>query len=282
MPAGGEAHPWEAFVRKECPVHFIRLDPDARPAFRSFVKAKYQTIAAYNKSWKSSERSFDNVQMPATRPEGGIPLVDWVDFLETAAPVNGIEVLTPDVLYRQSLEKRFGNVQGVNRAFGTAFKTLAEIRPPLVDNDLLDLQENARAIRKEFIARNYREVSNYIALHGRATLNTVILCFAMVLTALTVNPLCAYALSRYNLKATYKILLFCLRPGISGEVSATSFLAHQNSICLARTGRSFCQGLATDTLSSCSKASSTVCPRSYSRLPRWTGRAKCACSGRLL
>ncbi len=230
VPPGGEAHPWEAFVRNECPVHFIKLDPKARPAFQAFIKAKYQTIDAYNKSRNAAEKSFATLAMPATRPKGGIALVDWVDFIETAAPVNRIEVRTPEVLYRESLTKRFGSVDGVNRAFQTAFASTAEIRPPLVESDLLDLQENTRAIRKEFIARNYREVTNYIALHGRATLNTVILCFAAVLTALTVNPLCAYALSRYNLKATYKILLFLLATmAFPAEVSAIpSFLLIKN------------------------------------------------------
>ncbi len=43
----------------------------------------------------------------------------------------------------------------------------------------------------------------------------------MVLGTLTVNPLCAYALSRFNLRATYKILLFLLATmAFPAEVSA--------------------------------------------------------------
>lgn len=57
---------------------------------------------------------------------------------------------------------------------------------------------------------NYRLVGNYLFIRGRAFLNTVILVFLSVLAALTVNPLAAYALSRFRLKGTEKILLFLL------------------------------------------------------------------------
>ena len=41
-------------------------------------------------------------------------------------------------------------------------------------------------------------------------LNTVIFVFAVIAISLIVNPMCAYALSRYNLPYAYKILLFLL------------------------------------------------------------------------
>ena len=40
--------------------------------------------------------------------------------------------------------------------------------------------------------------------------NTFVLCAGLLVVTLIVNPLCAYALSRYNLPSTYKILLFLL------------------------------------------------------------------------
>lgn len=230
LPEGGQAHSWEAFVRKECPVHFVRLDPKARPVFDLFMRRKYSTIAAYNKSYRASAASFQDIAFPTTRPAGGIALVDWVDFLENAAPAWLIEVWTPQNLYRESLKRRFGTPALMNRVFGASFGSFDEVHPPYAESDLLDVRTNTRTIRKEFIVRNYREVVNYIALHGRATLNTVILCVAMVVTALTVNPLCAYALSRYNLRATYKILLFLLATmAFPAEVSAIpSFLLIKN------------------------------------------------------
>ncbi len=55
-----------------------------------------------------------------------------------------------------------------------------------------------------------RTVGDYLFLRGRAFFNTLFLVVLSVLASLTVNPLAAYALSRFRLKGTEKILLFLL------------------------------------------------------------------------
>lgn len=65
-------------------------------------------------------------------------------------------------------------------------------------------------IRNEFATRNYRYVIDFMALNGRALLNTAIFCALAIITQLTVNPLAAYAISRYPIKASAKILIFLL------------------------------------------------------------------------
>jgi multiple sugar transport system permease protein len=57
---------------------------------------------------------------------------------------------------------------------------------------------------------NYRLVGEYLFVRGRAFANTVLLVILSILASLTVNPLAAYALSRFRLKATEQILLFLL------------------------------------------------------------------------
>jgi len=71
-------------------------------------------------------------------------------------------------------------------------------------------QANRRALRNEFLTRNYKAVADYLLLHGRGIINTVIYCSLAILLALTINPLAAYAMSRYKMPSTYKILLFCM------------------------------------------------------------------------
>lgn len=72
------------------------------------------------------------------------------------------------------------------------------------------VSKNAGPLRTEFTTRNYRYVVDYMMLNGRAVANTFLFCLLAILTQLTVNPLAAYALSRYPLKASAKILLFLL------------------------------------------------------------------------
>ncbi len=56
----------------------------------------------------------------------------------------------------------------------------------------------------------YALVSDYIFVRGRAFFNTLLLVALSVLAHLTVNPLAAYALSRFAMRGTRKILLFLL------------------------------------------------------------------------
>ncbi len=57
---------------------------------------------------------------------------------------------------------------------------------------------------------NYRLVGSYLFVRSRAFVNTLLLVALSVLAGLLVNPLAAYALSRFRLPGTEKILLFLL------------------------------------------------------------------------
>lgn len=65
-------------------------------------------------------------------------------------------------------------------------------------------------IKSEFTSRNYRYVLDYMLINGRAIANTALFCCLVILTHLIVNPLAAYALSRYPLPSSGKILIFLL------------------------------------------------------------------------
>lgn len=81
---------------------------------------------------------------------------------------------------------------------------------PLAEYDAWFVAKNSAALKREYTGRNYATILDYVALHGRAVWNTVIFCLLAVVTQLIVNPLAAWALSRYALPATGKILLFLL------------------------------------------------------------------------
>ena len=57
---------------------------------------------------------------------------------------------------------------------------------------------------------NYRLVGQYLFVRGRAFVNTVLLVVLSVLAALIVNPLAAYAMSRFRMKGTERVILFLL------------------------------------------------------------------------
>ncbi len=81
---------------------------------------------------------------------------------------------------------------------------------PIAAAEKAYVAEHASELKREFASRNYRFVLDYILLHGRAVWNTFLFCTLAVLTQLIVNPIAAYALSRYPIRSSGKILLFLL------------------------------------------------------------------------
>ncbi len=207
----GQRKDWERFVREMLPFRYMRIAPAAVTSYRRFLRERYKgSLADLNSRHESGYRSFDEIILPKKMPSGGSRLVDWMDFIAKRVPLDHVRAANTENLYREHLHKRFGTVEAVNKAFGTNYGSFLQIGPPVHVADYYHVVQNAGAIRSDFITRNYGVVISYILLHGRAVLNTVIFCLAVILTHLIVNPMCAYALSRYNLPYAYKVLLFLL------------------------------------------------------------------------
>ena len=81
---------------------------------------------------------------------------------------------------------------------------------PIAPYESKFVESHAAEIEREFSSRNYSYVVDYILLNGRALWNTAIFCLLAIGTQLVVNPLAAYALSRYPIRASAKILVFLL------------------------------------------------------------------------
>jgi multiple sugar transport system permease protein len=81
---------------------------------------------------------------------------------------------------------------------------------PMAEYDYWQFSKEPLKMFFDALLENYRQVVFYLFNKGHAAINTIILIALSLLTALTVNPLAAYVLSRFRLAATPSILLFCL------------------------------------------------------------------------
>ena len=81
---------------------------------------------------------------------------------------------------------------------------------PQRDLHLSYFKKHLKALRWELTTRNYNAVAEYMLFHGRGIFNTVLYCALAIATALLVNPLAAYAMSRFRMPSSYKILLFLM------------------------------------------------------------------------
>lgn len=207
----GQAADWEAFVRTSLPFRYMKIAPEAVTSYRQFLDTRYKgDLALLNKAHEADYPSFSAITLPKELPTEGARLVDWMDFIASAVPIRFIRADNTENIYRQHLAEQFGAIGAVQKAFGVQDKSFEQLTPPVYASDWYHVKTNESAVRKDFLTRNYTTVIGYVVLHGRALLNTVIFVVSVILIHLIVNPMCAYALSRYNLPYAYKILLFLL------------------------------------------------------------------------
>jgi multiple sugar transport system permease protein len=133
-----------------------------------------------------------------------------MDFIARGAPLGALSADSAENRWRAALARDHGTPEAANGRFGTGWRSFDQAIPPQAVSDWQYVRNHAAELRWDFATRNFRAVTGYILLHGRAVFNTVAFCALAILAAVIVNPLCAYALSRYPLPYAYKVLLFLL------------------------------------------------------------------------
>ena len=193
---------WETFVRTKMPFRYAHVNLSALPAYQAYLSGHYKgNVADFNAKYGANAASFADVHLPHPDavPSAGVGLLDWIGFLRVA-PLAALSADTPETRWR-----------------------LASPQSPALPVQAADwayVQSHTGALRRDFVTRNYSLVIQYVLLHGRAVWVTVIFCLLSILTTLLVNPLCAYALSRYNLSYGNAVLLFLLATmSFPGEIS---------------------------------------------------------------
>jgi ABC-type glycerol-3-phosphate transport system permease component len=182
--------------------------------------AKYRAVDVLNRNYGTSYGSFSDVPLIVDPPFEGLALSDWAAVIsgwkdpdtgkEYRIPADQLRVHSIEFLFRDALQGKYGDIGTLNAKLGTAFGDFMDILPPQRDAHYFSFLDSRGALRREFVTRNYKTVLDYLFFHGRGILNTAIYCSLAVLFALLINPLAAYALSRYRMPSTYKILLFLM------------------------------------------------------------------------
>jgi multiple sugar transport system permease protein len=221
-PGHGDAErtDWETFVRTLVSLVWVRGDAAAAPGWRAFLEAKHGDLATLNGNHGTAYRDFAAIPFPEEPPTEGIARSDWDAYLQGwHDPDTGVTHLLPlahvrlhsvEFQFRDWLAAEHGTVAAANAALGTAWGDWLEASPPQRALHHAGFLRQRAALRWEFTRRNYLVVLDLLILRGRGLLNTAIYCTLAILAALIVNPLAAYALSRYKPPSAYKFLLFLM------------------------------------------------------------------------
>ena len=211
---------WEFFVRRTLALQWIRVAESSTSVYREFLQDKHGSIATLNRHYTTSYASFEDIGMTTEPPTSGMALSDWAVFIAgwknpatgktIQAPTEALRIHSIEFMFREHLLATHASIPAINAALGTTYGHLLDIKLPQCESHYRYFLNHRGALRWEFITRNYRTVSDYMLFHGRGIINTVVYCALAVLSALLINPLAAYAMSRYRLPSSYKILLFMM------------------------------------------------------------------------
>jgi ABC-type glycerol-3-phosphate transport system permease component len=137
---------------------------------------------------------------------------DWLNFIqeEVSGKFLKVDTGTEESNWQEFLKNKYGSIEYLNEEYGLIYKNFESID---IDYRAIDhhiFREQRKNIFWEFTKRNYIMVLDVMLYNGRAIVNTLIYCLLAIITALIVNPLAAYAMSRFKLKASYKIILILM------------------------------------------------------------------------
>ncbi len=213
LGSAGRGGYWDDFVRGVLHPQFVAVSQDARPDWTSFLARKYVgDVENLNKLYGLDYERFEEVPLPRDRIRSSAALTDYMLFIAdpSAVATRHLSLDTPELRWRAFLQEKYNRPAAAGEAHGRVYTAFDSINMPQSEYDWQYCRDNRGMLIRRYLTRNYLMVFEYVLIYGRGIFSTVIYCALSILLALLVNPLAAYALSRYNLPSQYKILLFLI------------------------------------------------------------------------
>lgn len=217
----GAAKEYEEYLRFIVNPVWIRLTEEAAPAWQSYLQRRYGgDLAKFNKDNGTTHAAFEEIPLPLLIPADGTARMDWKQFVEgwldpvngetIQVPVGDIRLFGPGFAFQQYLKNKYGTIEALNAATGGSLASWETVQMPQKSAQYEEFLQMRGWLKWEFTQRNYSAVWDYLVVNGRGLINTVIFCALSILAALTVDPIAAYALSRFRPPSTFKVLLFLM------------------------------------------------------------------------
>jgi ABC-type glycerol-3-phosphate transport system permease component len=223
---------WDLFVVQRWPRSMLRIPATYAPQFRAYVRkqliskagggpdAESRALAEAARLTGSPVTAWDELPMYTERPADETISRYWCEFtMSGVIPSTEFDLRAPEIMFREFLREKYGASQNatvqstlsaLNRAWKTDYASFDDIPLPLVFYDYIPVRFHPNRLRISYLTESYERVFEYLIGRGRAAQNTLILVLLSLLSALTINPIAAYSLSRFPMKHTQKVLIFFL------------------------------------------------------------------------
>ena len=205
---------WEEFQRDYYPLRLtvVKPAPSLENRFRDSVREALKELKIANALLGTEYTNWNDFRLtaePPQKPEEGKLLDLWKNYVKTL-PAGERIYTSSEQAYQNFMLKKYGSLEKINTAYGTSYRHPEEIFPPFAAAYLLTFQKHQYMLSIEPVWQNYSLVGDYLLFNGNAIAVTIGLIILTLIFTLTINPLAAYALSRFNLRGHDKIILFML------------------------------------------------------------------------
>ena len=194
---------WQSYVRKQLLKKFSEHENPQKRALEEISRITGRTI-----------QTWEEFAFPDSMPENDTLARYWCEFTTSGTVrVSDMNVISPLLSFREFLRSRYaedGGIDALNRKWKTKFTSFSDILLPIDLSVYVPVRFHPWKLRWSFMTESYKRVAEYIFGKGRAAQNTLILVILSLISALTINPIAAYSLSRFPMKHSTKILIFFL------------------------------------------------------------------------
>jgi ABC-type glycerol-3-phosphate transport system permease component len=205
---------WLDFIQNKMDEKHLGIQTTAQTDYIAFLKTLYPgadstlDVSAMNKALGTTYLKEIDVYPSPTIPGNSTYKMIWLVFVKQKADSKYLKISPlAENEWQQYISSKYKNIHALRKAYHYEYQSFETVPLDNWNIDYFTFRDHQKNIFWELTKRNYQKVLDLMLYNGRAMLNTLIYCLLAIFTALIVNPLAAYAMSRYKLKATYKILL---------------------------------------------------------------------------
>lgn len=207
---------WRNFCQERYPLRLISLTvtPALEQNFQQFTQAKIRHLRSLNKLLGTSYQDWSQLKLSSTPAAGSTREEQnrrdlWKNFVRSL-PLEHKQFHSSEIAFQAFLRQKYPTLEAVNQAYGWNLPHWNCAFPPFAEAYAQTFRNNGRAMTFLPVLDNYKMVMNYMLFNGNAIVVTLVLITLTILCTLTINPMAAYALSRFNLKFGNQILVFLL------------------------------------------------------------------------
>jgi ABC-type glycerol-3-phosphate transport system permease component len=187
----------------------ITVTPALTVQYQAFLQNRFKTIEVANQLLGTAAAQWSDLTLTPAAPDGEALRSVWSDFVK-AIPLSGKQLHSSESDFQQFMLVRYGSLDAINQSWGAHYAIIEEVFPPFAQAYEVTFRQNKGAFILSSLTGNYQTVLSYLLQHANAVPVTLLLVVLSILCSLTINPMAAYALSRFNLRGQDKIILFLL------------------------------------------------------------------------